>query len=137
MSKQIKAMKLALEALELVTWTNNPPVNKAIVAIRQALGQPAPAPVRIYSQDWFRTLESEQPAQAREPVATWVSVKDSLPPVGEVVLTYSVDYPEDGFDCERYLGGDEWSVKFSVSHWMPLPIVPIESDDNVTKGGEW
>jgi hypothetical protein len=42
MATKDEALKLALEALELVTWTNNPPVNKAITAVREALAeQPA------------------------------------------------------------------------------------------------
>jgi hypothetical protein len=40
--KNAKAMEQALESLELVIWTNNPTVNKAITALREALAeQPA------------------------------------------------------------------------------------------------
>jgi hypothetical protein len=72
-----------------------------------------------------------EPAPVQEPVA-WVSVKDRLPPVGEDVLTYDVANPVDGFDCERRLGLDEWSVKYSVSHWMPIPAPPIEAAHSIT-----
>jgi hypothetical protein len=40
-----EALKLALEALELVRWTNNPPVEAAITAIKQALAEPVHEPV--------------------------------------------------------------------------------------------
>ena len=33
-------LEQALEALQLVVWTNNPPVNKAITALRERLAQP-------------------------------------------------------------------------------------------------
>ena len=35
-----KAAEMALEALKLVVWTNNPPVNKAIAELQEALAKP-------------------------------------------------------------------------------------------------
>ena len=37
-----EALKMALEALELVRWTNNPPVEAAITAVKQVLAAPVP-----------------------------------------------------------------------------------------------
>ena len=76
--------------------------------------------------------EAEQPAPAQP--LTWVSVKDRLPPVDEDVLTYDVTYPDDGFDIERRLSEREWSVKYSVTHWMPLPDAP-KAAHGIAKGG--
>jgi len=36
-----EALKMALEALELVKWTNNLQVNEAITALKERLAQPA------------------------------------------------------------------------------------------------
>jgi hypothetical protein len=80
----------------------------------------------------LQSLYTTPPAPAQP--LTWVSVKDRLPPVDEDVLTYDVTYPDDGFDIERRLSEREWSVKYSVTHWMPLPDAP-KAAHGITKGG--
>jgi len=42
-----EAMKLALEALELVKWTNNLQVDEAITALKERLAQPEQEPVAL------------------------------------------------------------------------------------------
>jgi hypothetical protein len=79
----------------------------------------------------------------------WISVKDRLPEIGEVVLLYQT-YPKDtAFNCradplERNftkIGGlryDENFISyenqysdhplFHISHWMPLPEKPKKDE---------
>ena len=80
----------------------------------------------------LQSLYTTPPAPAQP--LTWVSVKDRLPPVDEDVLTYDVTYPDDGFDIERRLSEREWSVKYSVTHWMPLPDAP-KAAHGIKEGG--
>ena len=63
----------------------------------------------------------------------WVSVKDRMPEDGETVLTYKDGIVEiQEFDKRRkgWLSkGWFWSMA-TVSHWMPLPELPKEEDEN-------
>ncbi len=64
----------------------------------------------------------------------WISIKERMPVVGEVVLVFSE--PLDGMDKYKkvsgYLLNDFWVLggTFSfdcvkkVTHWMPLPLDP-------------
>jgi hypothetical protein len=45
-----EALRMALEALELVRWTNNPQVDEAITAIKQALAAPVQEHVGYITQ---------------------------------------------------------------------------------------
>lgn len=55
----------------------------------------------------------------------WVSVEDSLPEMEVDVLTYDVNFPDDGCTVEQLIGEDDWSVSYSVTHWTPLPKPPL------------
>jgi len=52
-----EAMKLALEALELVKWTNNLQVDEAIAALKERLAQPEKEPCG--SQLWVGLTQKE------------------------------------------------------------------------------
>lgn len=52
-------------------------------------------------------------------VQEWVSVKDRLPDVGNIVLIYS---ETDGVCLDSY--SDDTFDYFDVTHWMPLPQPP-------------
>jgi len=55
----------------------------------------------------------------------WVSVEDGLPEMEVDMLTYDVNFPDDGCTVEQLIGEDDWPVSYSVTHWMPLPKPPF------------
>lgn len=73
----------------------------------------------------------------------WISVEDELPEVGVAVLTITprgtqrVCFYEDGWWLANYI---DLVRMGSITHWMPLPQLPVLSDSENTgrdlKGGE-
>ena len=56
---------------------------------------------------------------------TWISVKDQLPTIGTLVLTFDGEFI--GIEERLHTGrDDDWSQSYSVTHWMPLPDPPKE-----------
>jgi len=57
----------------------------------------------------------------------WISIKDSLPCLGDYVL--AANYM--GMDIAEYKG-DRFFIEIEAttmtSHWMPLPVLPKKSD---------
>jgi hypothetical protein len=72
-----EAMKLALEALELVTWTNNPPVNAAITALLEALAEQPPQqePVAYLCENavGHKYFRWKKPSSTYKPIALYTS----------------------------------------------------------------
>ena len=108
-------MKLALEALELVTWTNNPPVNKAITALQEALAEPA-------TEESSAVQPTAQPQQ--EPVAWRVK----WPAIGGGYKWLMVDKPlmeKEGFVNEALYTSppaQEFVCSTGLCHYRkPLP----------------
>ena len=59
-------------------------------------------------------------------IGGWISVKDRLPGIGELVLVYGSC---GAMTVARHVAGNEWVVPgiFShVTHWTPLPEPPKE-----------
>lgn len=65
----------------------------------------------------------------------WINVEDSLPPLGELVLTWDGNFIEKRFRTEGnpffghrksdwYWCCYEWMEHFGITHWMPLPAPP-------------
>jgi Protein of unknown function (DUF551). len=58
----------------------------------------------------------------------WISVKERLPEIGDIVLVYYRRGDYRGADIMRYIG--RWLTVdplVEVTHWMPLPEPPKES----------
>jgi hypothetical protein len=64
MNKTDEALKLAQEALELVRYPRNPPVEAAITAIKQARSAPVQEPTDVWFDKCFRSDPPAQPAPA-------------------------------------------------------------------------
>jgi hypothetical protein len=60
----------------------------------------------------------------------WISVKDRMPEPNTVVLVYSnkKGVVIDFFDSYLLTGGEQFLSSSDVTHWMPLPEPPKESD---------
>lgn len=103
-----QAGRQALEALGLVVWTNNPPVNAAIAALRERLAEPTGK----------QSLQVEQP----EPVA-WISkhgvvypldAKDEVHPINDLQPLYTAPQRREwvgltGEEIGLLTTGDGWS----------------------------
>ena len=72
---------------------------------------------------------------ARFPTAVgWIRVKDKLPKVGKVVLAFGTRSATTGMFQGVSARNDLWwwkghTIKH-VSHWMPIPNLPKECDDD-------
>lgn len=67
-------------------------------------------------------------------VDRWISVKDRLPEVGKVVLAFGTRSATTGMFQGVSARNDLWwwkghTIKH-VSHWMPIPNLPKECDDD-------
>ena len=63
-------------------------------------------------------------------VSKWISIKDRLPEIYQPILTY--DRKGDIISSERtedYKGTPQFDNDDEVTHWMPLPDPPIESEN--------
>lgn len=67
----------------------------------------------------------------------WISVKDRLPELGDVVLIAGNGYVHCGVYGSKYYAnkwyevnydryGDEEEIYYNVTHWQPLPEPPKE-----------
>jgi hypothetical protein len=74
------AVRLALAALELVTWTNNPPVNKAITALRQALADAAldkmAGNAKELGLSYMECSAKQYEKELEKPAQPWVGLTD-------------------------------------------------------------
>ena len=66
-------------------------------------------------------------------VPKWISVKDSLPEIGTVVLGYAKHNPFSAYEVMlvRNLGNGFEMIRYheytsSITHWMPMPEPPKE-----------
>ena len=66
-------------------------------------------------------------------MAEWISVKNRLPEVGQLVLCYCVC----SYEVLRFMNVNSWLgarnadyMEGYVTHWMPLPEPPEEAEDN-------
>ena len=107
MSKE--AMKLALEALELVKWTNNPPVNEATTALREALAeQPAQQePVAYLCENavGHKYFRWKKPSSTYKPIALYttppaqLAVPDAIGPNEDELPSYAAGWN----DCRQLM----------------------------------
>lgn len=63
----------------------------------------------------------------------WISVKERLPPEGEIVLVCdNSGYPIDAEVDMGFLENGEWKeeeyIEIGVTHWMPFPEPPKEEE---------
>jgi len=61
----------------------------------------------------------------------WISVKDRLPEKrGDVLISDDIGLAVAHFNSGNfYIEGSKWN-KF-ITHWMPLPLPPEDTDDKV------
>ena len=92
------------------------------------------AQVEEFNEHWDTFRAGWQAAKAQA-VQEWVSVEDRLPKRQENVLVAS----KHGFVCIASLTNNHSNNKFydgdglainSITHWMPLPDAPQESDND-------
>ena len=66
---------------------------------------------------------------SQESFDKWISIKDRLPEVLDIVLIYVKEYkvPYAGYLGENGIWLDQYATQFgySPSHWLPLPAAPI------------
>ena len=67
-------------------------------------------------------------------VGGWISVKERLPENGQQVVAISVDGVCEVVNFEertgRWLGMEGWYPTDRIAHWMPLPKLPKEEDND-------
>ena len=78
------------------------------------------------------TVDAESVRRGRW-VTEWISVKDRLPNVGQIVLAFGKRSATTGMFQGVNKRNELWwwkehTIKY-VSHWMPLPEPPKEDDD--------
>lgn len=60
----------------------------------------------------------------------WISVKDKLPDELDDVLLYCGWHITGKYNGNKFLAEDGRTPVFEVTHWMPLPDAPKESNDD-------
>ena len=61
-------------------------------------------------------------------VAEWISVKDRLPEPNTRVLVYAKQGCYINLRVDYICNGGIWFYSMMVTHWMPLPELPKETD---------
>ena len=73
-------------------------------------------------------------------MAKWISVRDELPKSsGRYLCYFHFEDNRSDIVCENtYLGGGLWVSEFeSVTHWMPLPGIPVEFKEVADVGDDF
>lgn len=75
-------------------------------------------------------LENERLRKIVLATQQWISVKDRLPEPGSYVLVFTNDYCDytAHYDGYWWLSGEEPTLSYEVTHWMPLPAPPEVED---------
>ena len=74
---------------------------------------------------WYKFASLTDPNKNGVVPMKWISVKDQLPPINTLVLTFDGEFI--GIEERLHTGrDDDWSQSYSVTHWMPLPEPPKE-----------
>jgi hypothetical protein len=71
--------------------------------------------------------------------ARWIPCSERLPQKGKYVLLWSEDSPgvfTGVYFCERFIVNGFWGKveDLSITHWMPLPELPKEENDETIDG---
>ena len=93
----------------------------------------APGIIKVLNKvyDKLERLQPQKPVVSPT-VGGWISVKDRLPEVGKVVLAFGTRSATTGMFQGVGTRNDLWwwkghTIKH-VSHWMPLPEPPMETE---------
>ena len=58
----------------------------------------------------------------------WIDVKDRLPEHLESVYVYMGNRQIDKYSCQTYAKDGGFSNNYGITHWMPLPSPPINTE---------